>query len=65
MLKKNPGDSRCHRLHIIALFKWDLNHAKQILIGRPIQHLFEDKNMMSEMQYGSRPGRRCTSAVLK
>jgi hypothetical protein len=21
MLKKNPGDSRCHRLHIIALFK--------------------------------------------
>lgn len=65
MLEKSPGDSRCHRLRIIALFESDLNHAKRILIGRKVSHLLEDTKMLSEMQYGSRPGKRCISAVLK
>jgi len=65
MLEKTPGDSRCHRLRIIALFESDLKHAKRILIGRKIAHHLEDNKMISEMQFGSRSGRRCLSAVLK
>jgi hypothetical protein len=65
MLEKTAGDSRCHRLRIIALFKSDLNHAKRILIGRKLLHFIEDNHMLSDMQLGSRPGKRCISAVLK
>jgi hypothetical protein len=43
MLQKEIGDSRCHRLHIIALFESDLYHAKRILIGRKLLHHIEDK----------------------
>ena len=65
MLEKTPGDSRCHRLRIIALFESNLSHAKRILIGHKIAHHLEYNNMISEMQFGSRSGRRCLSAVLK
>jgi hypothetical protein len=65
MLEKTAGDSRCHRLRIIALFESDLNHAKRILIGRKMSHLIEDKELLPDMQFGSRPGKRCISAVLK
>jgi hypothetical protein len=65
MLEKTAGDSRCHRLRIIALFESDLNHAKRILIGRKLLHFIEDNHMLSDMQLGSRPGKRCISAVLK
>ena len=65
MLEKTLGDSRCHRLWIIALFESDLNHAKRILIGRQLSHLLEDKQMLNDMQFRSRPGKRCISAVLK
>jgi hypothetical protein len=65
MLEKTAGDSRCHRLRIIALFESDLNHAKRILIGRKISHLIEDNRLLSDMQLGSRPGKNCISAVLK
>jgi hypothetical protein len=65
MLKKSPGDSRYHRLRIIALFKSDFNHATWILIGRRLTHALEDHKMLPAMQFGSRPGRRCISAVLQ
>jgi hypothetical protein len=65
MLEKTPGDSRCHRLRIIALFESNLSHAKRILIGHKIAHHLEYNNMILEMQFGSRSGRRCLSAVLK
>jgi hypothetical protein len=65
ILEKTAGDARCHRLRIIALFLSDLNHAKRILIGRKVSHFLEDQKMLPDMQYGSRPGKRCISAVLK
>ncbi len=65
ILEKTAGDACCHRLRIIALFESDLNHAKRISIGRKVSHFLEDQKMLTEMQYGSRPGKRCISAVLK
>jgi len=65
MLEKEPGNSRCHRLRILALFESDFNQAKRLVIGRRLMHHLEDFNLLSSMQYGSRPGRQCVSAVLK
>jgi hypothetical protein len=65
MLEKTPGDLRCHCLQIIALFESDLNHAKRILIGRKLSHHLEDNELLTDMQFGSRAGRCCLSAVLK
>jgi hypothetical protein len=64
MLHKEEGNFRCHRLQIIALFESDLNQAKRILIGRKLSHHLEDTNAIGGMQYGSRPGKQCQSAVL-
>jgi hypothetical protein len=65
MLEKEEGNSRCHRLRIIALFESDLNQAKRILIGRRLTHHLADTNMTPDMQFGSVPGKQCHSAVLK
>jgi len=65
MLEKEQGNSRCHRLRILALFESDFNQAKRIVIGRRLMHHLEDFDMLSPMQDGSRPGRQCISAVLK
>ncbi len=65
MLEKEQGNSRCHRLRILALFEKDFNQAKRIVIGRRLMHHLEDFDMLSPMQDGSRPGRQCISAVLK
>jgi len=65
MLEKEPGNSRCHRLRILALFESDFNQAKRLVIGRRLMHHLEDFKLLSSMQYGSRPGRQCVSAVLK
>lgn len=64
MLEKEAGNARCHRLRILALFESDFNQAKHILIGRKVTHHVEDNNLISTMQFGSRPGRQCQSAVL-
>jgi hypothetical protein len=55
MLEKSPGEARCHRLCIIALFESNLNHAKSILIGHCLAHLVKDSTMLTEMQFGSCP----------
>ena len=65
MLEKEPGNPRCHRLRILALFESDLNHAKRVIIGRRLLHHMHDFGLLPEMQYGSVPGKHCLSAVLK
>jgi hypothetical protein len=63
MLEKEEGNSQCHRLRILALFETDFNQAKRILIGRRLTHHLADTNMISNMQYGSVPGKQCLSAA--
>jgi hypothetical protein len=65
MLEKDPGNSRCHRLHIIALFESDFNQAKRIIIGRRITHAMCDHHLIPTMQYGSAPGRQVSGTVLQ
>jgi hypothetical protein len=65
MLCKEDGNARCHRLRIIPLFESYLNQAKRILIGRKLTHHLEDSKLLPSMQFGSRPGQQCQSAVLQ
>jgi hypothetical protein len=65
MLEKEPGNSRCNRLRILALFKNDFNQSKWITIARKVSRHIEDQHLVSDMQFGSRPGRNCHSAVLQ
>lgn len=64
MLEKTLGNARCHHLRIIVLFESDLNHATQIIIGRQLMHHLEDTNTLTNIQFGSGPGKHCSSAVL-
>jgi len=64
MLEKSPGNSKLHRLRIIALQESDFNQSNRLAIGRPVMHYLEDNKLLPSMQHGSRPAKLCISAVL-
>jgi hypothetical protein len=64
MLQKTPGNSKIHRLRIVALQESDFNQSNCLAIGRPVMHHLEDSQLIPKIQFGSRPARLCISAVL-
>jgi hypothetical protein len=64
MLKKSPGNSKIHRLRIIALQESDFSQGNRLTLGRPLMHNLEDAELLPSMQHGSRPSRLCISVVL-
>jgi hypothetical protein len=64
MLEKSPGNSKLHRLRIIALQESDFNQSNRLAVGRLVMHHLEDTMRIPKMQHGSRPAKLCISAVL-
>jgi hypothetical protein len=62
MLEKTPCEPKAHQL--IALEEHDFNQANKILLARPLTYTLEGLNLITEIQYGSRSGKYCTSAIL-
>jgi hypothetical protein len=58
MLQKTPGNSKIHRLRIVALQESDFNQSNRLAVGRPVLHHLEDTASVPTMQYGQEDGSR-------
>jgi hypothetical protein len=63
MLEKDIGCPYIQRLCILFLLESNFNQAFWIIIARQLGFRMEDNGLIPEMQYGSREGRQCISAV--
>jgi hypothetical protein len=62
MIMKEPGNSKIHRLRVIHIYEADYN----LLLGvkwRQLLHRAEDKGLLNDGCYGSRPGREARTLV--
>ncbi len=62
MILKEPGNTKIHRLRVIHIYEADYN----LLLGvkwRQLLHRAEDKGLINDGCYGSRPGREARTVV--
>ena len=64
MTEKNKGCAKIDKLRVIQLLEADLNMALQIIFGRRLMHRAEDHGTIPSSQWGSRPNRSSTDAIL-
>ena len=64
MIEKNKGCAKIDKLQVIQLLEADLNMALQIIFGRRLMHRAEDRGTIPSSQWGSRPNRSSTDAIL-
>ena len=64
MLEKTKGCARVDKLRVIQLMEVDLNMALCIIFGRRLIHRAEDRGTIPLTQWGSRPNRSSTDAIL-
>ena len=63
-IEKEPNNPSTDKIRIIHLFEADLNFIWKLIWGKRLVHRAENDNLYPEEQYGSRPGRSASSAVL-
>jgi len=63
-IEKEPNNPSTDKIRIIHLFEADLNFVWKILWGKRLVRRAEHNQLYPEEQYGSRPSRSATTAVL-
>ena len=64
MLEKELGNPIISKLRVIQLLEADLNFAFQLLWGKRLVHYALAHNVLSQWNFGGRPGARVHSAIL-
>ena len=64
MLEKTKGCARIDKLRVIQLLEADLHMALRIIFGRRLIQRAEDRGTIPMSQWGSRPNKSSTDAIL-
>ena len=65
MIEKDKGSPKIHRLRVIQLFESDFNFALQTVFGKRMMDFSAKHCNLNKLQYGSRAGKLCQSAILR